>query len=247
MSNKNIVIDRGNSSIKVGVFEHTALMGIYEFIKPKELIDFVAAQNPGSILLSSVVKKSKKLTGKLKEYAKVIRLNHKTRLPFVNDYETPETLGPDRIAAVAGVYYEFKGENCLVIDAGTCVTYDFINSSGHYLGGAISPGLKMRAKALNIFTSKLPYVEFNEHADVLGTTTNSCIESGVVNGLVMEIEGMIAYYRRTFGEIKVVICGGDSNFFESKLKGHIFAVANLVLSGLNRILLYNIETIEDFN
>ncbi len=244
MQLRNIVIDQGNSSFKIGVFEGKELMDVVEYEKRKDVIAFVLGYKPDQVLLSSVVKKSKKLVKAISETIKVEMLSNKTALPFRNSYATPETLGPDRIAAVAATHDLFKGENCLVIDAGTCITYDIIDNNGVYHGGAISPGVTMRFKALHHFTSKLPLLNKVDSAKLTGNSTKRSMESGVVNGVIAEANGMIEQYSQNYEALKVVLCGGDSKFFESKLKGHIFAVANLVLIGLNRILLFNIDSFE---
>jgi type III pantothenate kinase len=127
-----------------------------------------------------------------------------------------------------------------VIDAGTCITYDFLDSDGIYHGGAISPGLRMRFQAVHTFTSRLPLVDTPAEALLIGDTTEKSIQSGVVNGIVAEAKGIIQQYERQFEGLTVILCGGDGGFFENKLKGSIFAVPELVLSGLNSILNYNV-------
>ena len=244
MQLRNIVIDQGNSSFKIGVFEGRELMDVVEYEKKKDVLAFVLGFKPEQVLLSSVVKKNKKLVKEISETINIKRLSFKTPLPFKNNYATPETLGPDRMAAVAATHDLFKGENCLIIDAGTCITFDVIDSKGVYHGGAISPGVTMRFKALHHFTSRLPLLHRVDTAKLTGDSTKRSMESGVVNGVLAEVNGIIEQYSLKFKDLKVILCGGDSKFFESKLKGHIFAVANFVLIGLNRILLYNIDNFE---
>jgi type III pantothenate kinase len=135
----------------------------------------------------------------------------------------------------------FPNSNILVIDAGTCITYDFIDKNGVYQGGAISPGINLKLKALNTFTQKLPLIEFKNEFVLIGQTTEESILSGVLNGTIAEIEGIIGYYSHSFSDLKTIICGGASNFFESKIKAPIFVVPELVLIGLNRILQYNVS------
>lgn len=239
MEKKNIVIDRGNSSFKAGLFAGEHLQSEFATTHKEELIRWVNEQSPSFIMVSSV---SGDMTPDLDKYndaAQVLVLDSHTPLPFKNLYKTPGTLGPDRLAAVAGAFSLAPNQNCLVIDAGTCITYDFIDSNGSYRGGGISPGLRMRLQALHQFTAGLPLAALPSHADLIGADTLGSITSGVVNGAVAEVEGIIAKYLEKHGDTKVFLCGGDTFFFESKLKQHIFAVANLVLIGLNRILLYN--------
>ena len=244
MQIKNIVIDRGNSSFKLGLFEGRKLMEAVVLKNKEEVVAFVMSNKPVHILYCSVTGNNKKLLQSISSVAKVIKLNHKTPLPFKNVYATPKSLGPDRLAAVAAANDKFKGQDCLVIDAGTCITYDFIDKENNYQGGAISPGIQMRFNALHHFTAKLPQLKKVGNPKLTGNNTKSSMESGVINGVIAEVRGTIDQYQFSNKDLKVVLCGGDSIFFESKIKGHIFAVANLVLIGLNRILLYNLEDFE---
>jgi len=240
-SQRNLVVDRGNTFTKAMLFQGAEIINKYDQLPDKKLVQFVKEEKPDSILISSVKKGSRKICKALNKYASAELLTYKMALPFTNLYNTPETLGMDRVANVAGAYYLHPGQNCLVIDAGTCITYDFIDASGKYHGGSISPGINMRFRALKKFTSRLPLIAFKKEADLIGKSTKSSILSGVVNGVIGEVEGVIGQYRQFFDELIIIICGGDSNFFESKLKGHIFAEPDLLLIGLNRILLYNAE------
>lgn len=214
-----------------------------EFNEPsdRKLIKIVKDQKPDHVMLSSVKKGVNRLVKELTKFVPVELLSHKTPLPFKNNYKTPESLGMDRLAAVAGAYFNYPRQNCLVIDAGTCITYDFIDASGQYHGGGISPGLHMKLKALKKFTSKLPLIAFRPDVELIGKNTKESILSGVVNGTLAEIEGVINRYQQFYNDLIIIICGGDSNFFESKLKGRIFAEPKLVLIGLNRILLNNVR------
>lgn len=171
----------------------------------------------------------------------VLNLTHKTTLPINLAYQSPETLGKDRMAAVVGAYHQFSNQHLLVIDAGSCVTYDFLTERKEYLGGAISPGVQMRLRSMNDFTSKLPLIswEGGERPQNIGRTTITSMLSGVVNGLIAEMNGFILNYEKQYPELKIVITGGDANFFEKELKNGIFADPNLVLKGLNEILIYN--------
>ncbi len=149
-------------------------------------------------------------------------------------------MGYDRIAAVTGAHTIYPNNNVLVIDAGTALTYDLVTAEGEYLGGNISPGMNMRFKALNKFTNRLPLLSINdEEIDLLGTSTEKAIKSGVVNGVLMEIEGFISSVSQKFTDLKVVITGGDAFSFEKRLKSSIFVISHLNLIGLNRILDYN--------
>lgn len=247
MEIKNIVIDRGNTSIKAGLFYGNALQEEFSSKDEHSLMSWMESNKPDFILFSSVVKDSGESLKTKFDPSRIIFFNAETPLPFKNLYASPQTLGPDRLAGVAGALSRFPYKNRLVIDAGTCITYDFIDKENNYFGGGISPGLKMRLKALNHFTAKLPLVECSENTDLIGTDTKSSILSGVLHGSVSEIDGIIEKYSAKFDGLQVLMCGGDTNFFESKLKAHIFAVANLVLFGLNNILLHNIQDFEAAN
>ncbi len=173
---------------------------------------------------------------------KFLALSHTTPLPLENLYKTPETLGKDRIAAIVATSINYKGENVLVIDMGTCVTYDFLNANNQYLGGAISPGFEMRFKALNTFTGKLPKVEYKQDTpELIGNSTKNSILSGVFNGLKHEIQETINQYNLQYNNLKVVLTGGDIKLFDLEPKNRIFADKFLVLKGLNEILNYNAE------
>ena len=170
-----------------------------------------------------------------------MRLNHESELPFENGYATPTTLGVDRIALAAASVYKFSDKNVLVIDAGTCITYDFIDKKRVYYGGAIAPGIEMRYKSLYTFTDKLPLLDVTYPKQLIGDSTEESMHSGIVNGVLMEIEGAIERYKEKNEELTVVLTGGDTNFLAKRLKNSIFANPNFLLEGLNNILNYNLE------
>ena len=160
---------------------------------------------------------------------------------MVNGYDTPASLGLDRLAAALGAWYLASRKAALAIDLGTCVTYDLVDEKGVYRGGAISPGLKMRAKAMHAFTASLPEIELGSvPGSLLGTSTDSCLKIGVWTGLNFELKGFIEAYRVNFPEISIYLCGGDAESFDSLAKDHIFVVPNLVLIGLNCILNHHV-------
>ncbi len=168
-----------------------------------------------------------------------IELDHLTNLPIENLYETPETLGKDRIAAAVGASELFPDQNLLIIDAGTAITYDLVSEKNQFVGGNISPGMEMRFKALNHFTGKLPLVSCSNEFNLIGTNTTDAIRAGVQNGIVYEIEQTIEVFSRNYQNLQVVLTGGDSVFLAKKLDDSIFVHLNLTLIGLNRILEYN--------
>lgn len=242
----NLVIDLGNSYAKLAVCEGTEIIEskISETISNREIAYFINNyKDLRGAIFSSVANHSRELIDYLDtSFDYFLELSNHTPLPLTNHYKTPETLGHDRIAAVTGAHTIYPGKNVLVIDAGTAVTFDMVTAEGEYIGGNISPGLTMRFKALHKFTSKLPQLEPVEEAiKMLGRTTDEAIISGVINGLIYEIEGYISKLSSEFADLQVVLTGGDAKTFDRKLKNSIFVVAHLNLIGLNRILDYNAQ------
>ena len=168
-----------------------------------------------------------------------IELDHETELPIKNLYETPETLGKDRIAAAVGANEFFPNQNLLIIDAGTAITYDLVSEKNEFIGGNISPGLQMRFKALNQFTGKLPLVSYFDEFQNIGRNTTEAIRAGVQNGILYEIAQTIELFNKNYQNLQIVMTGGDSIFFDKKLNYTIFVHFNITLIGLNRILEYN--------
>lgn len=235
----NLAIDFGNTFVKAGLFEETDLKEVITNVEVDHIPELIGQFSPKNIIVSSVSKTPKDIKKLLHGHA-FIMLHHRLSLPFKIDYKTPETLGLDRIAAVAGAQGLFPDTNCLVIDTGTCFTYDLLATGGVYLGGGISPGIRMRFEALHTFTANLPLIDFEDNIPLIGQTTKSAIQSGVINGAIAEITEIIRMYSDKFTNLRIIICGGDAKFFENKLKASIFAAPELVLRGLNRILLYNV-------
>lgn len=239
---KNLIIDAGNTRVKVFVFEEDIILESFvskEKDLEKKINKIFSEHDILRVILSSVGPLTDKICFLLKNFDKIIVLSNETRVPFVNRYLTPLTLGVDRIALVSAATYKYPLENVLVIDAGTCITFDFKNSKEEYLGGAISPGLEMRYRALNLFTEKLPLLEKVENNPFIGNDTHSSIHSGVINGLVCEIEGVIEQYKSEFRDLTIVLTGGDTYFLSKRLKNSIFANPNFLQEGLNSILIYN--------
>ena len=168
-------------------------------------------------------------------------LDHQTPLPIRNRYLTKETLGYDRIAAAVEASARFPGQDILIIDAGTAITIDFVNSENEFLGGNISPGLLMRYRALHEFTGKLPLVEPADQDALLGDDTEGAIRAGVQNGIIFELDGYINEQKKRYPRLQILMTGGDAVFFDKNLKNYIFVDLNLNLFGLHRILEYNVE------
>lgn len=237
----NLVVDYGNSSAKVGIFDHHKLVRKEVFAEPEALKTFLENFSADCIIISSVTTDPTLISSWAKQVRQKFILDHSLSLPIKNAYATPKSLGVDRIAGVCGAYQLFPNKPCLVIDSGTCITYDFINQDGVFMGGGISPGLSMRFEAVHTFTARLPLVQVIEKAPLIGNSTETCIQSGVLNGVIGELNGIISQYQEKFEGLQVILCGGDTRFFENKLKASIFALPELVLSGLNSILIYNVS------
>ncbi len=239
----NLVIDVGNTKIKLAVFNNSKLIHnesitIENFMTiALELIKKYECTNA---IISSVASVKKSQINKLRTKINLIELSFFTKVPFKNEYSTPKTLGVDRIALVSSAISKFPNKNVLIIDAGTCITYDFVDFKGSYFGGAISPGINMRYKALNAFTNKLPLLEPEYMNQLIGDSTEKCIHLGVINGVISEIDSFINQYREKNKDLTVVLTGGDTNFLANRLKNSIFANPFFLLEGLNRILKYNL-------
>ncbi len=165
-------------------------------------------------------------------------LDYKTSVPIKVAYETPETLGMDRLAAAVGAHELFPNRDTLIIDMGTCITMDLVTKDATFLGGIITPGLKMRMKSMNAFTANLPDISErwqDINLKALGSTTEECLLAGSLGGVLNEIQGAIDKLSQDFTSINVILTGGDAQYFESNLKAHIFAGSKIVLTGLYRI------------
>jgi type III pantothenate kinase len=235
----NLIIDIGNTFIKFALFQEQTLLvkGKGDLSDLKSFLDNNTFEN---VIISSVVE-GNEVKKMIDSYSvkKMIELSNETKIPIDNKYKTPQTLGDDRLANVIGARSLFPKKNVLVIDVGTCIKFDAISSKAQYFGGAISPGLVMRFKALEYFTGKLPLVEPKNGIELIGDSSDNSILSGVVNGTVAEIEGVINQYSQVYENLTVIFTGGDASFFDKELKSNIFVEQNLTLIGLNEILLYN--------
>jgi len=239
----NLIIDIGNTRAKIAVIEdNTIIKKIISNVEDiqKDVKNFQKKYNLKNCIVSSVSEFSISEFENEKKFKTFITLDHNTKIPFINKYDTPSTLGVDRIALASATVTKYPNQNVLVIDAGTCITYDFINENKEYLGGAISLGIKTRYRALHEFTANLPQLE-ESNFKLLGTNTESSIHSGVLNGLILEIDGVISQYKAKYQNLTVVLTGGDTNFLAKKLKSTIFANPNFLLEGLNSILIHNLD------
>ncbi|MDT0620038.1 type III pantothenate kinase [Croceitalea vernalis] len=239
----NLVVDIGNTRVKYAVFDKKKLVidqhsdsGLF-LTMVRDL--FEVYPKITHAIISSVGGHPKKEYEVLSLFCKVHLLSHESKIPFKNSYINPQTLGIDRIALATRAFYENPKGNTLVIDMGTCITYEMMNDYGEYLGGAISPGMNMRFKAMNDQTAQLPLLKVEPILDFIGNSTEKSMQSGVVNGICQELDGVINQYKDRFKFLTVILTGGDAQFFAKRLKNSIFANSKFLLEGLNYLLEYN--------
>lgn len=238
-----LAIDVGNTRIKTAVFEQNTLLEVFIFQKEKfsKELNFILNNFPkiDKITVASVGNIEKTDFLVFENRAKISFISKESAFPFSNLYATPNTLGIDRMVLAAGAVLKFPNQSRLVIDAGTCVTYDYIDENDNYLGGAISPGIRLRYESLHQFTAKLPLLTKTSPENIIGNSTNQSIHSGVINGLVNEIDGFIDYYKTLNANFIIILTGGDADFLAIRLKNTIFANPNFLLESLNQTFQYN--------
>lgn len=238
----NLVTDIGNSTIKLAIYGPQGKIAIRKFdtFDEAEFDNFLKGFETEKVIISSVRKLQEGFSKYFKKRAKFFHLlGPESKLPFPVDYETPETLGTDRIAAVAGAFIAFPGKNCLIIDAGSAITYDFL-VEGRFKGGNISPGISMRFRALNSFTDALPLVQEWYEFSHPGVNTTDAIAAGVINGVIYEINEYIRTFERKHKNTAIILTGGDGEFLYGKIKDKHVYMPDLVIDGLNFILEYNV-------
>ena len=234
----NLVLDVGNSLLKIALFEKSELIQKFKFSEnyKKNTEDIISKYKVTHSIISNVGRIDDSIINILKESTNLLLVSNQLKIPFKNLYKSKNTLGQDRLALVSAAAFNFPNENVLIVDVGSCITYDFKNNNNEYLGGGISPGISMRFKSLNTFTSNLPLIDFDSIYQLIGNNTKNSITSGVVNGTISEINGIIQQYREEFKNIRIILTGGDSNFLLKKIKNTIFADRNFLLIGLNKLL-----------
>ena len=238
----NLALDFGNTRIKAGFFKGKDLVEKRIFDSETDLLQNLDSFDLDNCIIGSVTKDHQKTSELLNSRFNTILFTATTPIPLKNLYKTALTLGSDRIAASIGSWMFYANQNVLTIDAGTCIKYNFVNSDNEYLGGAISPGLSMRLKAMNHYTEKLPLIETDKNYDKLtGQNTAESILSGALIGSACEVDAMIDRYSQSHPNLQVVLTGGDSDYLCKQLKNRFFANQNILLYGLNTILNFNIE------
>jgi type III pantothenate kinase len=230
------VVDIGNTRIKAAAFNSNGeLIGKEYFDDLNSCYHWFVQENTQNIIVSSVAQVP---TEQLEEL-KVHYLSYLSNLPFKNHYTSKDTLGVDRIAALAAAATQFPKQASLIFDIGTCMTIDFLDPELNYYGGNISPGIDMRLKAMHQMTGRLPLVDLSEAAGEMGNSTKQAIANGVLIGMQHEIEGYINAYLGKHPNLQIVLCGGDYAHFDIPPKYKIFANENFVLEGLHALLLLN--------
>ncbi len=226
-----VLIDLGNTKIKSAEVFEGKIGNEQKCMSINELDLFYPKETPFCICNTG----GKKVDFPARE---IFFINYQTKLPITLNFKTPKTLGSDRIAGAVGCMDLFPNQNCLLIDMGTCVTMDFVSKEGVFEGGIISPGLKMRMRAMAESTATLPDIsgEWNRvEESLLGKSTKECLLSGSYFGILHEINSVISKFEQEFTTINVILSGGDAKYFESKVKAHIFVGSKIVLNGMYRI------------
>ncbi len=239
----DLIIDAGNTAVKIAVFSKGELLE-KKVSFPENLfqdLENVLDQYPQleKGILSNVTVVEDAVLSKIQAEVSLLILDNNTKVPFIKTYKTPNTLGKDRIALVSAAVSSYPTKSVLVIDAGSCITYDLKNASQEHLGGAISPGLAMRYRSLHAFTTNLPLLEYHPPKDLIGSSTEESMHSGVVHGVINEIDGVIDNYNAVYQDLTVILTGGDAPVLAKSLKNSIFADSNFLLKGLYCILEIN--------
>jgi type III pantothenate kinase len=239
----NLILDFGNTRIKIAVFAGNELIE-KKIVSSNEALNTVLQQLSGikNCIVGSVIGSQELIFQQLQTKYNTILFTASTPVPLKNLYQSVLTLGSDRLAAAVGAYHFYPNQNALTIDAGTCIKYNFVNQNNEYLGGAISPGIPMRLKAMHHFTHSLPAVDLDEnYNNILGRNTRESLLSGAIIGAAAEVDGMIEKYNQVYSNLQVVVTGGDSDYLCKQLKNRFFANQNILLHGLNTILNFNVE------
>ena len=232
-----VIIDAGNTSIKLAIIENAKIVEVYRLLSLDEIIPFVLKK---TVVCGSVTNHDFK--GLVEKHGGVyVQITYSVTLPFKSAYTSMETVGIDRLCNIASASSTFPRTNVLVIDIGTCIKFDFLSNHGIYKGGSIAPGISLRYKSLNDYTSKLPLLDIKKPTPLIGANTLHAIQSGIINGMTHEIQGLISRYENDFEDLQILITGGDASYFDFPQKSNIFANKNLTLEGIVEI--YEINTL----
>ena len=237
----HLVLDIGNTQTKYGLFQNNIRTdsGVCSDWNETQWKNFTEKKPISTILIGSVGASTKHLLHYLPKQSRVFFVDHTTQYPFTSKYQDINTLGVDRRAAITGGMTLFPQKPLLVIDAGSCITYDYIDAAAVHHGGAIAPGRAMRYQALHLCTAALPLEKPTHDIPQLGTSTNSSMQYGVEFGVIAEINSQIEHFSEKFGDFTTILTGGDADFLIKKIKNGIFANTDLNLIGLHRLLIFN--------
>jgi len=238
----NLVVDFGNTLVKLAVFDKGELVAqrCMERLHPSVLEELLSEWPVRRAVVASTRGEVDDVAAMLRRRVDyLLEFTSQTSVPIGNAYLTPETLGRDRLAAAVGATVLYPGENVLIVDFGTAVTIDLVTADNTFRGGCISPGMKTRFRALHDYTACLPLCGPTESGELQGLTTEEAIRLGVMNSLTFEIEGYMARMEKKIDDLCVIFTGGDAKYFAKRIKNTIFANCNLVFCGLDRILEYN--------
>ena len=240
-----LTVDVGNTFVKVAVFEEVELVDKFVFQLTDAIDKFITIfekyPKASKLVYASVANLNNDLLVWLQQQIDVWAISHQSSFPFINAYLTPTTLGIDRMVLAAGAVLKFPQKTCLIIDAGTCITYDLVTSNRVYEGGAISPGIALRYSVLHTHTAKLPLLSAIYLENEVGKTTEDSIHIGVIAGVLQEIDGFISKYSVNYSDLTVILTGGDANFLANRLKSTIFADENFLLKSLHSLHIYSLE------
>ena len=226
-----VIVDAGNTSVKVAHVKNSQILSVHRFA---QVSDALTTISDADVVCASVLNENFRQFF-IERGVSFYQITHQSTLPYKSAYESMETIGVDRLCNMAAAFRLFGSQNCLVVDIGTCIKFDFISENNVYLGGSIAPGIELRYKALYEHTSQLPMLDFKSAVSIIGEDTNKSMHSGVINGIQHEIQGMIMRYEKDFGDLKILITGGDASYFEFPQKSNIFANKNLTLEGIVEI------------
>lgn len=237
----NLTIDAGNSRVKTGVFDGRKMVEIqsFESVNAWQLQEIFEKFN----IRHSIITNTRDLTEELRQFLEksgTLLLTESTKLPISNLYETPETLGRDRLAGAIAAYMSQPGIHHLIFDLGTAMTINYVNQNGEFMGGNISPGFEMRLKAMHHFTDKLPLVSFDNEPTMFGVNTRSALSNGALHGVIAEVQYYTAIFSQQFEPLQATITGGNSDFIHHYLDDSYVINPDLVTLGLNEILLVNV-------
>jgi len=229
-----LCFDFGNTRLKAALFEDDIFREEITLQEgtPEAVQQLLEKYHPVNTILSSVIDHDMAIEDVLAHSSHFHKLSHTTRANFTTPVGRPDTIGADRLALCAAAVHFFPGKHNLVIGLGSCITYNFITQDHDFIGGAISPGLAMRFRAMHVFTAKLPEVTADWNYPLIGYDTKTNMQSGVINGMVYEIDGFIDAYAAKYGNFNVLLTGGDSAYFAGQLKNRIFADPNFLFKGL---------------